>query len=167
LEQGLAVLAGGKPAAPRALIVFSDGEATAEAEMLSEVLEQADRQRVRVYTVGLGTAAGARIPVPRSERERIQSAASGGGPGVEGEAWLRDREGREVTTRLNETLLREVSRATGGVYVPATREGLEVLLRRLDAQDARHLGRAGIPVNILLLLAFGCLFAEGFLFRRA
>lgn len=165
LDQGLAVLAGGNPGAAKALIVFSDGEATADAEALEEVRSRAVRASIPVFTVGLGTQAGGRIPVPASERERLGLDARGEMAGAEG-VWLRDRAGTEVVSRLDETLLRELSRSTGAVYVPGTREGLDALWGRLERSAAGRPGRAGIPVQALLLLAFGCLFAEAYLFRR-
>ena len=165
LDQGLAVLAGGRPRAPKAVIVFSDGEATADAEALEDVLARAVHQAIPVLTVGLGTRAGGRIPVPPSEWERLGLTRDGGTPGPDG-AWLRDARGNEVVSQLDETLLREVSRATGGVFVPGTREGLDVLLRRLEAFELGDLARAGIPLQAFLLVALGCLFAEAYLFRR-
>ena len=86
------------PATPRAtaLVVVSDGEDF--GENLEPVLRALGRTGARVYTVGVGTAAGATIP-----------KSSGG--------VLRDGRGQPVQTRLQEASLLQLSAQTGGQYV--------------------------------------------------
>jgi Ca-activated chloride channel family protein len=167
LRQGLDVLAGGEPTAVRALVLFSDGEATADMEGLPEVVERATRERTPVYTVGLGTVTGARIPLPEG-RAAVESSKAGSPTAAAADTagFLRDGEGALVLSRLDEELLREIARATGAVFVPATRAGLESLLARVGGVTAADLRGSPVPVNVLLLAAFGLLFAEAYLFRR-
>jgi Ca-activated chloride channel family protein len=79
-----------------------------------------------VYTVGVGTPEGELIPV-ETERGQIE--------------YLRDSDGKPVTTRLDEQTLRDIAEATGGFYVPlgASGYGLEQVfesgLKSIPDQD--------------------------------
>ncbi|MFQ5747122.1 MAG: VWA domain-containing protein [Gemmatimonadota bacterium] len=145
LRQGLAVLAGGQPGAARRLVLLSDGEETLEDDERDAVLQQAAGAGVRIYAVGIGTPEGA--PVPTSP---------GGEP-------LVDEEGRPVRTRLREAELRDIARATGGLYVPGRPAGVEILARELSAGTSRRAGAAAVP--LLLLLALSALFVDAYLLR--
>lgn len=85
-------------AMPRAtaLVVVSDGEDF--GENLEPVLRLLGRTGARVYTVGVGTTEGAKIP------------KAGGG-------FLQDGRGQPVQTRLREAPLVQLSAQTGGQYV--------------------------------------------------
>ncbi len=102
----------------RAIILITDGdELTGSSRRLVSELKKRD---IPIFVIGLGDpVAGA--PVPDGE----------GG-------MRRDRDGNIVTTRLNETLLRELATATGGIYVrtTVTDTGLEAIKRRIAALDA-------------------------------
>ncbi len=169
LRQGLDVLAGGIESGRRVLVVMTDGEATAEREAVAGELERAVRRRIPVFTVGLGTPEGARIPVPsRAEEEGLESAPR---PrertvGEGGERWLTDEGGEPVVSRLAENTLAEMARATGGKFVRADENGVEDLLDRLAQEGGRPDPGTGRKASMLLLAAFGLLFAEGYLLRR-
>ncbi len=85
-------------AVPRAtaLVVVSDGEDF--GENLEPVLRLLGRTGTRVYTVGVGTAAGAKVP------------KAGGG-------FLLDNRGQAVQSRLREAPLLQLAAQTGGQYV--------------------------------------------------
>lgn len=169
LGQGLAVLGGGKSNTPKALVLLSDGEATAGDSELDAVLAEAASRRIPVHTVGFGTPEGARIPMPIDRA--IEPTESGRtllarpDPGAGGRSWLRDSEGQPVVSRLDESSLRRVAAATGGLYVPANEAGVDALLARLPRLGAQS--DSGAVALALLLVAFGALFAEAYLFRRA
>lgn len=169
LRQGLDVLAGGDEVGRRILVVMTDGEATVESEAVAAELQRAVRMRVPVFAVGLGTPEGARVPVPiRPEEETLESAPRARERTVEedGERWLTDDRGEPVISRLDEAALEEMARATGGLSVRADDEGLEVLLDRLEEEGGRPDPGTGRKASLLLLAAFGLLFAEGYLVRR-
>ena len=169
LRQGLDVLAGGDEVGRRILVVMTDGEATAETEAVTAEIERAVRMRIPVFTVGLGTPEGARIPVPdRSEEETLESAPRARERTVEvdGERWLMDERGEPVVSQLDEAALAEMSLATGGMSVLAHDEGLADLLDRLEEEGGRPDPGTGRKASMLLLAAFGFLFAEGYLVRR-
>ena len=101
-------------AAPRAtaLVVVSDGEDF--GENLEPVLRALGRTGARVYTVGVGTAGGAKIP-----------QADGG--------FLKDGHGQPVRSRLREAPLLQLAAQTDGQYVALNNEqnGLGSLLQGL------------------------------------
>lgn len=86
-------------------MVISDGEALeARAEVLAAARRAAEAG-VRVFALGVGTADGGRVPEvdPATGEER---------------GWKSDPDGAVVISRLDEELLREVARITGGRYLP-------------------------------------------------
>jgi len=82
----------------RALIIFSDGE---ELEEDAIAIARANKDRFRIFTVGLGSPDGSLIPIP----------AKGGGT-----EFLKDEQGQYVKSRLDEKRMREVAEAAGGFY---------------------------------------------------
>lgn len=84
----------------RALIIFTDGE---ELEEDAVAIARANKDKFRIFTVGLGSAEGALIPVPNEKG---------------GTEFIRDDKGQYVKSRLDERRLREVAEASGGFYVP-------------------------------------------------
>jgi len=169
LSQGLAVLSGGKAGLPKALVLLSDGEATAGDAELEAVLAEAASRNIPIHTVGFGTAEGARIPMPLDrvveQTESGMPTVARPDPGAGGRTWLRDSEGRPVVSRLEEPSLRQIAGATSGLYVPASDAGVDALLQRLPKLGAGS--SSGATTLALLLVAFGALFAEAYLFRRA
>jgi Ca-activated chloride channel family protein len=158
VSQALDVLVGGT-APIRRILLFSDGESTVDSDVLDDVIDRASRAGVRVYTIGLGTAAGSAIPLPGSG-----SARSARGQERTPETFMRDADGDIVISRLVEDQLRDVARRTGGVYVPGTAEGVAALIPRLVGQPATE--RASAPVLLLVLLAFALLFCDAYLVRK-
>lgn len=158
LEQALVVLAGGRSGAVRSIILFSDGESTVDDTALGVALERARRAGVTIYTVGVGTTEGGRIPMP-PEDGRAETDPS------DEPTWLRDRQGRIVVSRLDEASLREIASATDGLYAAGPRAA-DSLLERIPAGGMRP-PVSSAAVNGLLLAAFLLLAAEAYLVRRA
>ncbi len=106
----------------RILILLTDGE-NLEGDAVAAAREAA-ADGVRIYTVGVGTAAGAPIPLP---------AALGGG-------FVKDDTGAVVTSRLDEPTLKAIAAAGGGFYVPlgAQAEGLEAIARTVIDPLSKH-----------------------------
>jgi Ca-activated chloride channel family protein len=169
LSQGLAVLSGGQASLPKALVLLSDGEATTGDTELEAVLAEAASRNIPIHTVGFGTAEGARIPMPLDrvveQTESGMPTVARPDPGAGGRTWLRDAEGRPVVSRLEEPSLRQIAGSTSGLYVPANDAGVDALLQRLPKLGAGSSSSA--TTLALLLVAFGALFAEAYLFRRA
>jgi Ca-activated chloride channel family protein len=98
----------------KVLVILTDGEDLQGDAMAAA--RQAARAGVVIYTVGVGTSAGALVPVDHEGR-----------PGV-----LRDAGGSPVRSRLDEPTLRSLAAATGGAYAAlgADGRGLETLYRQ-------------------------------------
>jgi len=169
LRQGLDVLAGGDEVGRRVMVVMTDGEATAESDAVADELARAVRMRIPVFTVGLGTPEGARVPVPDRNREasdQPELRASERTVEVDGRRWLADESGEPVVSRLDQAALVEMARATGGLSVRADAQGRDALVDRLQREGGRPVPGTGRRASFFLLAAFGLLFAEGYLVRR-
>jgi Ca-activated chloride channel family protein len=111
------------PARSRVAVLVTDGVNNAGSIDPLTAADLAAREGVKVYTVGVGTHGYA--PLPRLDRR--------GRP-------LRDRAGR-VATRpmrvvIDEEVLREVARRTGGLYFRATdAKTLEKTFARIDSME--------------------------------
>jgi tetratricopeptide (TPR) repeat protein len=104
----------------RVLILLSDGEdhgggMESETNRLREL-------GVIVHTVGVGTPTGAPVPVP----------------GAMGEV-KKESDGSVVVSRLNEDMLQNLARATGGTYLRATTAAADPaqILRAVDGMEKR------------------------------
>jgi len=102
--------------AGKAIIIITDGE-NHEDDAIGAA-KAALEEGVTVHTIGMGLPQGAPIPV-----------VSGGQ-----NDYRRDREGNVVITKLNETMLEQISAAGGGVYVRANNAqvGLETLFDEIN-----------------------------------
>ncbi len=132
----------------QAIVLLTDGEDNASRPL--EVAEEAARLGVRVYTVGIGSTSG----------EPIQSFDENGNP----TGFIKDPEtGEYRMTRLDEPLLQEIAKLTGGRYVKVesdrfsldeVRAVLEELSRtqREDTIEVHHDEGYAIPVVAGLLL---------------
>lgn len=85
-----------------AIILFSDGEDLEGATGREAALSKAQEASMTIVTVGVGTPSGAIVPDPDS-------------PG--GAEFVRDREGKIVRSRLDDSLLRNLATASDGLYL--------------------------------------------------
>lgn len=108
----------------KAVIIISDGE-NHEPEAL-EKAKLAAEKGILISTIGVGTAEGAFIPIE-----------AGGG-----EDYKRDAEGNPVRSKINETMLADLSAAAGGDYfnIQNSRERIiEAMLRKFEGLKKREL----------------------------
>jgi Ca-activated chloride channel family protein len=84
----------------RAIVLITDGEQT-EGDSVAAA-EEAAREGVKIYAIGVGTTEGELIPV----RERDKTLT-----------FAKDREGQVVKSRLDEETLKQIALRTGGMYV--------------------------------------------------
>ncbi len=141
----------------RVVVLFTDGE-DHEGE-IEETLKVVADSGVTVYAVGSGTGRGAPIPL-RNAPGRVTG-------------YKKDREGKVVTTRLDESALERLALETEGMYSRATPAGIEVeeIARALTAMDAREFGttlrvRYEERYQIPLMIALLALVAEAMLSDR-
>ncbi|MBN38262.1 MAG: hypothetical protein CMI29_07315 [Opitutae bacterium] len=103
----------------RFLILLSDGE-DLEGEGLKRAKE-AKEQGIRIYTIGIGSPEGARIPMdPLGQPARN---------------FLKDPQGKTVVSQMDQRALQDISEATGGRYysMGPTGEGLAKVLEELQS----------------------------------
>ncbi len=119
---------------PASIVLLSDGQSNTGPSPL-DVAQEAVAAGVRVYTVGIGTAAGTTLEI----------------------------RGRRVFTRLDEETLRRVADLTGGLYFSAADEAeLQAVYDDLSRQretehEERELTVVVTGVALLLSLAAGAL----------
>lgn len=104
--------------AAKVLLIISDGEN--HGESYEEALEQLRDQNVDVYTLGVGTEAGTRIPIYDSSGSRM--------------GYKRDNNGNVVNTKLAPQVLRSIANEGGGEYyeIRSGGSGIDPFLGRLD-----------------------------------
>ena len=112
-----------RPASDKILILVTDGE-DLEGSALDAARAAFSTDGLKIYTVGVGTAAGDLIPIPREQ---------GGG-------FVKDDTGAFVQSHLDEGALKAIAAATGGFYVPlgTQGEGLEVIYKTVLSSIAKH-----------------------------
>jgi Ca-activated chloride channel homolog len=99
----------------RALVLLTDGEELDEDGV--EAAQKAAAAGIRIFTVGVGSPAGAQITLPSGQV-------------------LRDRAGNVVVSRLDENRLRSIAEVTGGFYLRLT----STTASRLISEGLLHLG---------------------------
>lgn len=99
------------------VIMISDGEDHSEG--VADVAEEANKNGLKILTIGVGTEKGGPIPLKRN--------------GIV-ESYQRDQNGEVVTTKLNETTLREIAKATKGGYISGnnTKQVVDYVKNALD-----------------------------------
>lgn len=103
----------------KAIVIITDGEDHEEGAL--KAAEEAAKEGKKVYVLGIGSTSGCKIP-------------------LESSGFLRDANGVEVTTRLNESLCKEVAQAGGGMYIHvdnsnAAQEQLQAQLNQLQKAE--------------------------------
>jgi Ca-activated chloride channel family protein len=100
----------GSQGGDKVIILITDGEnQTGDPDAAARL---AAENGIRVYAIGLGNPKGELIP------ER--------GPDGTVVGYKKDAHGETVLSRLDEATLQRVAQASGGQYLPATSEGLEI-----------------------------------------
>lgn len=138
----------------KALILLTDGE-DHTAEELKQAQELAKQHSIRIIAVGIGTTQGALIP------QRIDA----NGHVAE---YKKDKSGKTVVSKLDETSLTALAQATGGVYIAYTTPAqvasqIEKALVGLDkttsttGHNVVYKNRYSLPVALALLALAGYL----------
>ena len=87
----------------RVLFLISDGE-DHQGDYAS-IATQANEKGIKIYTIGIGTSSGAKIPIKRD--------------GVL-QSYKTDQDNQVVITKLNKETLQEIAKAANGVYLDGT-----------------------------------------------
>lgn len=92
------------------LIVFTDGEDF--SSNLSGIKDQAIKQGLSIFTIGVGTTQGA--PVPLLDNSGRQTGHQ------------LDAQGSPVISKLNEGILKALSQSCGGIYIHGTQDAQDI-----------------------------------------
>ncbi|MEM6726004.1 MAG: VWA domain-containing protein [Bacteroidota bacterium] len=106
----------------RALVIITDGED--HEKVVQEMIRKAGEDGVLVFTVGVGTPAGGKIPIFRNGSFSNK----------------RGRDGKEVISKLNEEMLRSIAEAGRGKYYSILNgekviESLQDRIEKLEKQE--------------------------------
>lgn len=107
----------------RVLIIISDGED--HSNVSAKVAEEAGDEGIRIFTIGVGTAKGDRIPEKRN--------------GVVLN-YKKDNNGETVITRLDESTLKEIAKEANGVYINGNKTSVVIdqirdILNKMDKKE--------------------------------
>jgi Ca-activated chloride channel family protein len=104
----------------RVLVIISDGEDHTGGA--GKIAEEATKEGIKTYTIGVGTAKGGPIPLKRR--------------GIT-ESYKRDLQGEVVITKLNEKTLQSIASEGNGEYIDGanTEAAVEFITSRLNAMD--------------------------------
>ena len=106
----------------RAVVIISDGE-DHENDAAVKAAQEAAKQGVHIYTIGMGLADGA--PIPEYNQYGHQTG------------YRKDRNGNTIITKLNEAMLQQIAAAGNGLYVRASNSnvGLERIYEDINKLD--------------------------------
>lgn len=124
LTSGLEVVARDTQSTRKIFLVISDGED--QGTTLDAAVATARKQKIQIHAIGVGSAGEVPLPVSQSGQREV---------------FLRDDEGRLVTTQFDETSLRAIAAATGGRYM-RSQSGSELVsaLNAIERGGRRQVG---------------------------
>jgi Ca-activated chloride channel family protein len=149
--------AAGGPTRAQVILLLTDGEDN-DSEPL-EVADEASKLGVKVFTVGIGSRSGELIP-EYDEKGQVTG-------------YVKDADGKYVTSRLAEEMLLQIAQRTGGEYFHADpkRFGVDQVARALaglkrSENEARIVKQYDEVYELLLLPAFLVLVGEACMSER-
>ncbi len=135
----------------RVIILITDGE-DHEGNVM-QAAERAAEQGIRIFTIGIGTPEGAPIEI--------------------GGEFIKDEKGDMVVSKLDEMMLQEIARITGGAYIRATKQsiGLDEIVRAINDMEQSELSTVRFEeyneqFQYLIAVAFALLLVEFWLLDR-
>jgi len=136
------------------LAIFTDGEDF--SSNLQQIKQQAQDQKLHIFTVGVGTTQGAPIPQLNEHGKQI--------------GHIKDKKGSVVISHLNEGILYNVSESSGGTYVPISSDDSDVkkIVRQVSSFEKEQLEDKKFATideqyPYFLFVSFICFILEWFL----
>jgi Ca-activated chloride channel family protein len=143
----------------KVMILVTDGED--HSTMLDTALTEAVAQNLKIFTIGLGTPDGELVPVKDSTGNTME--------------YKKDRNGKTVVSRLDETALMKIASRTGAAYLrysnpDSAAEEIRRSVSALDLEKSKGKGRNNfknryqwpLALALLLLLIELMLMEKGF-----
>lgn len=103
------------------IILISDGEEL-ESSGIARAEKISKEQNVKIFTLGVGSTTGEPIPV-RDSRGNL--------------TFLKDENGKLVSSILNEDLLKKVAQATGGFYASLAENGMDEIFENGISKEVK------------------------------
>jgi len=133
------------------LVLFTDGEDF--SSNLAAVRNEAAKEGLKIFTMGVGTPEGA--PIPNLDQRGNQVGH------------IKDRYGNVVITRLNEGILSALAQETGGVYMKMTEDDADIkklvsMVQKIEKEkfEDKKFSRLEEQYPYFLLVSFLCLALE-------
>ncbi len=133
------------------LLLFTDGEDF--SRNLYQVKKRAAQQGMHIFTIGVGTAQGAPIPLYDENKKQIGHQT--------------DKKGTIVITRLNEDILKQLAEDTGGIFVKATAntDDINTVIKMVQQFEKRQMEETKVTslehqYPYFLLVSFICFALE-------
>ena len=106
----------------KAIVIISDGE-DHENDAAVKAAQEAAKQGIRIYTIGMGLPDGA--PIPQYNQYGHHTG------------YRKDKNGNTIITKLNEAMLQQIAAAGNGIYVRASNSnvGLEKIYDDIEKLD--------------------------------
>ena len=130
----------------RVLIIISDGED--HSEEAEAVAEAADKEGIRIFTIGVGDLKGG--PIPEKRNGIVLN-------------YKKDNQGETVITKLNEETLKNIAQAAKGVYINGKNtndvvENIREILNKMDKTEFEAKQFADFKDQFQWFLGFGIFF---------
>jgi Ca-activated chloride channel family protein len=170
IRQGTDLLSLSRGGADKVLVIMSDGEAFEPVEDVTAEARRAGQQGISIITVGFGTTAGARIPIPSANCREPRGRC----PNTD---FKKDDNGQVVITSYHPEFLRAAAEAANGTFIDAALSDKPTRVRAAMAslrrqQRLANAGETRTPryqwflLPALLLLAFDTIRMERVRRRR-
>jgi Ca-activated chloride channel family protein len=107
----------------KAIVIITDGENHEDDAV--RAAEAAAEKNITIHTIGMGSAAGAPIPVYKNAVQ---------------DGFRKDKDGTTIVTKLDEQMLEEIAATGNGIYVRATNAdaGLDNVLDAIDKLEKKQ-----------------------------
>ena len=135
----------------RVIVLITDGEN--HEQDVTTVAQMAKEQGILIYTIGIGTPAGAPIEI--------------------GGEFVKDENGDMVVSKLGEQMLEQIATATDGAYVRATKQsiGLEEIVKSINQMEKSELSTVRYEeyneqYQYFVAVALALLLLESFIMSR-
>ena len=103
--------------ADRVIFILSDGEEHDEKSV--KAIKTAEDDRIKIYTVGIGTEKGGLVPIYNESGDKIVD-------------YMKDENGNPVTSRLKSETLKQLAENGRGAYYQANIQGIEMFSLQED-----------------------------------
>jgi Ca-activated chloride channel family protein len=136
----------------KVMVIFTDGED--HEGNLTDAIDEAKKNNIKIYTIGLGSPEGVPIPVLNQQGQAV--------------GFKKDEDGNVVLTKLDESALKDIASGTGGKYMRGAndRDELNLIYNDLSGIKKNEFGEKVvtdyedrfyyflIPAIILLIMEF-------------